>query len=82
MTLKTTTTTDNASFDNYTWFPGKNRRFNAACVSTHEGRVFLGLKGYDKKRGGPGYIQAEFDLDQVAALHARLGELLAEPQGA
>jgi hypothetical protein len=44
-----------------------------------EGRVFLGIKGYDKKQNGAGYIQAEFDYEQLEALHERIGELLATP---
>ena len=70
--------TTDKDFSNYAWFPGRNNRFNAASVSLFEGRVFLGLKGFDKKAGSAGYIQAEFDYEQIQALHDRLGEILAE----
>ena len=72
-------TNDKPDFSNYTWFPGVNDKFNAASVSVFEGRVFLGVKGYDKKQNGAGYIQAEFDYEQLEALHERIGELLATP---
>jgi len=81
MTSKQQTTTK-PDFSNYAWFPGKNDRFNAASVSLYEGRVFLGLKGFDKKTNGSGYIQAEFDYEQIKALHERLGEILAAPVSA
>ena len=71
-------TNDKPDFSNYTWFPGVKDKYNAASVSVFEDRVFLGLKGYDKKAGSAGYIQAEFDYEQLGALHARLGELLVE----
>ena len=74
-----TTTQDKPDFSNYAWFPGRNDRFNAASVSLYEGRVYLGLKGFDKKARSAGYIQAEFDYEQIQALHDRLGELLATP---
>lgn len=69
-------TTDKPDFSNYTWFPGVKDKYNAASISTFEDRVFLGLKGYDKKHNAGGYIQAEFDYEQLEALHARIGELL------
>lgn len=74
-----TQTNDKPDFSNYTWFPGVNDKFNAASISVFEGRVFIGVKGYDKKQNGAGYIQAEFDYEQLEALHARIGELLATP---
>lgn len=71
-------TNDKPDFSNYAWFPGVNDKWSAASISVFEGRVYLGLKGYDKKQNGAGYIQAEFSPKQLSALHARIGELLAE----
>ena len=73
MTSETQTKPD---FSNYTWFPGVQDKYNAASVSVFDGRVWLGVKGYDKKHNAAGYIQAEFDYEQLEALHARIAELL------
>ncbi len=72
-------TNDKPDFSNYTWFPGVKDKFNAASISVFEGRVWIGVKGFDKKHRGSGYIQAEFDYEQLEALRDHLNELLEAP---
>ncbi len=70
-------TTQKQDFSNYTWFKGTKKEFNAASVSTHEGRVYLGIKGYDKKQNAPGYISAEFDAEELERLVGHIQNLLS-----
>lgn len=66
-------------FSNYSWFPGTNAKFNAVSVSTHEGRIFVGVKGFDKRSNAHGYIQAEFSRESLQELCVLLQGLLAQP---
>lgn len=69
--------TDKPDFSNYAWFPGVREPFNSLSISTHENRVFLGIKGYDKKHNAHGYIQAEFSPETLRQIRDRINKLLA-----
>jgi hypothetical protein len=64
-------------FSNYLWVPGAWRG-DAACVSTSNGRTFLGVKGRDRKTGHLGYVSIELTPDGLAALRQELLAVLAQ----
>lgn len=49
--------TTEQDFSDYRWIPAAKPKFNAVCVrNTATGRLYLGIKGFDKKHNAPGYI--------------------------
>ncbi len=65
-------TTTAPDFSNYKWVPG-TQRFESACVSRDlVGRVYLGLKGWDKKSRAMGYINIELGAAAVQDLRTLL----------
>lgn len=61
-------------FQDYTWFETPDPR-NSLCTRAFDGRVYLGVRGYDKRRGGPGYISVAVDPAELQRLAAHLQEL-------
>ncbi|HUR61580.1 MAG TPA: hypothetical protein VM286_04370 [Candidatus Thermoplasmatota archaeon] len=75
------TTADNKptdrDFSNFRWISGA-RAGDSACVSIDpQGAVRLGLRGFDKKHGKPGYIPVHLDLDGLRAMRALLDAAIA-----
>lgn len=68
----TETTLEKPDFSNYTWFSGTKAEYNALSISTYEGKMYLGIKGFDKKSNSHGYIQAEFDPEVLRELRDHL----------
>lgn len=65
-------TTTAPDFSNYKWVSGA-QRFESACVSRdHAGRVYLGLKGWDKKSRAMGYVSIELSPVAVQDLRTLL----------
>ena len=71
-------TTTAPDFSNFNWVPGKNARYDAACISRgRDGRRYVGLRGYDKKNGAQGYISAEMTYGGLVELRRAVDAELA-----
>jgi hypothetical protein len=63
-------------FSNYRWVRGAYRD-TSCCLSTHNGRVYLGIKGYDRKTRLPAYVSIELTrIGQQALLGLALAGTL------
>ncbi len=69
-------------FSNYLWITGAKKRFDALCLSaTDQGRVFVALRGWDKKQGAPGSISVEISRQGLRDLRDAITCVLDAPHG-
>lgn len=71
------------AFQEFSWVPGKNHAWDSACVRLKaDGRVYVGLKGFDKHHGRPGYIAVELTAKGLRRLAALLADAQVEKAAA
>lgn len=67
-----------AAFQEFSWVKGRNAKWDSVAVRLRDdGRVYLGLKGFDKKHNSPGYIAVEMTAEGLHRLDGLLQEARA-----